>query len=428
MATASGIRIFGSGDSNMIGPGGWACGLINAVCLQSKGALMWAGTDGESGQTSETIVTNMVQRVLPAKPDIVLLMVGTNDGSDLTQTWIPTGVKQIRSIGATCVLCTIYPRNTSNGNTTSVNAWIKSFMAANTDAGVVLADVNAVLDNGQGGWADPADCAPDMLHASMQGAAKAAAAALAVILPLLPAGEAVPVPTDNDPRNLIVNGNFDQGSPTTGVAANWTLEGFHTSINIAPSIGVPAPGTLNGNWQQIAMPSASYFTLASTKMTNLASLGSQAALSLRIKTVGIEANASNSLSISLMDQNGASIMVSPWENGPPNFNNDFADTTWYQEFPIPAGTTSLQLWVSANCDSASSPMTVEIGEVFLHPFISSSATAVPVTPTAPVTTTPATPTEPAAPASTLADTDTIAVSTGSGLVIVSLAELKAYLA
>lgn len=107
------------------------------ACMASQGRLEWGGQFGVPGNTTQQILARVPQ-VIAAKPDICIVLAGTNDNptSD-TYVYLPQIVTALQAAGITPVLATLPPSSSTNALTAGPhnavrirNTWITRYATA----------------------------------------------------------------------------------------------------------------------------------------------------------------------------------------------------------------------------------------------------------------------------------------------------------
>lgn len=230
-----GNRVAFLGDS--ITRGSDTPGLINGSCwptyasVFSKQRIFKARNAGVGGDTTAQMLGRFDTDVTPYRPTVVTIAGGRNDinnGVSLStfQANIAALVAKARTIGATPVLATITPTNSTNRQPTlDWNVWLRFYAASQGLA--ILPFHSALVDPVTGNYL-AAYNSGDNVHPNDAGCALMGKVAAATLAPLL-RDWAPPIPTEvNDTSNLKPDGIFTgtlngNGEPTGWFVANPTL-------------------------------------------------------------------------------------------------------------------------------------------------------------------------------------------------------------
>lgn len=223
---------------------------ITGGVIKSQGALRLGRNGGIAGQQTSPILQRLSNDALRYKPQIVSIMMGTNNlSTDLltaqAELDIESMVQQVLAAGALPILCTIPPTNTvaNQGRCATINAKIGTLAAK---YGVPLVDMFAVLV-AVDGVSYKAGYSGDGTHPQAQAISYMADAWWAVVQPLLPARRKVYAPLDTaDQNNLLANGLFGTFNATTLIPSGLNISGVQGTDNsrtVAPDPLFPAGNT-----------------------------------------------------------------------------------------------------------------------------------------------------------------------------------------
>jgi acyl-CoA thioesterase I len=133
--TVPGRRLAMIGDSMTAGIIGQATPNANNIvqgsplsygCMVSQGRLEWGGQFGVPGETTAQMLARVGQ-VVAARPDLCVILGGTNDGNMNTiKTNIPAIVAALLAAGIEPVLATLPPSSSPNAMTNGPHNWIRN--------------------------------------------------------------------------------------------------------------------------------------------------------------------------------------------------------------------------------------------------------------------------------------------------------------
>lgn len=230
--------------------------LANLSSIVSNQRINHAYNAGVAGDTSAQALARFDTDVIPYSPNIVHVLVGTNDSSLTTAQSIANInaiVQRTLRIGAIAALGTLPPKNTTpseRARVAALNVAIKSYAR---DNGICLIDYQRILlDPATGGYLSSYDSG-DHVHPSDSGFVAMANLCRDSLATVIPAWTPALAIDNGDTNNLIANGLFlDSGATGTG-RASWT-GGTGTGIT---STVVSGDSSIIGNWLKWDMAASS---------------------------------------------------------------------------------------------------------------------------------------------------------------------------
>ncbi|WP_199614421.1 GDSL-type esterase/lipase family protein [Paenibacillus alkalitolerans] len=230
----TGCKVIGLGDSitqadtdlpnNSFGDSSWFMQLI----ARSNGRLRYVRNSGISGNTTAMMLSRLQTDVIAHKPDMCVILGGTNDvgGDVVTSTTIgnlEAMIKMLLAANITPIIGTMPPRGDTLKDTLLVqtNTAIKDLAYRYK---LILLDFHSVLvDPANGNF--KAGYAGDNLHPTSVGSKVMAEYAFEKISPFLPYAETLLPDWNNDPHNMLANGLFITDGDSNGVPDSWISYG-----------------------------------------------------------------------------------------------------------------------------------------------------------------------------------------------------------
>lgn len=323
-----------------------------------KGYLNWAGIlsdqkirymhqSANPGYTTEKILNVSLPALLirPELPSFCVVLGGTNDVGNALP--IPTITANLQAIydrlianNIIPIACTIPPRDGASnfqlGNILKLNAWIRRNAA---NRGYALCDFHRVLT-------DPSTAnfrtgyASDQIHPNSLGAKIMGKEVARAVSELMAAWDPPLSITANDPANLLTNPLFMADTNADGLPDGWTMvagNGATTALeDPAPTDGIV------GKWFTVARASAAGAN-TTVRVSGIAGVnpGDKIGMGFRFKST-LEAGAGKFGVYVYKDKDAATLAMAPLYD----WDRDTDPHTWYGEFAVPSGVTSLQLDLS----------------------------------------------------------------------------------
>lgn len=240
------LGAYGFGNGNAILGDSWA----HMAIWRSGGRCRFLANTGIAGNTSAQMLARWQGDVLAYRPDVVLLMIGTNDivsGGTTTQLAtlmnnIEKMVLQAQAQGVLVVLCTPPARDNAKPETRRAIPYYYRLAEAYD---LPLVDMFAVtVDPAAGGY--KSGYSSDGTHpitvgqAAMGAVAGAVLANLAAYQPRPYLAAYSELTAGNMPANLIRNGSFAQQS--AGVPASWTIDAAGATYLVTGDAAAPFTG------------------------------------------------------------------------------------------------------------------------------------------------------------------------------------------
>lgn len=304
-----------------------------------------------SGYTTKNALSEQVDRIIADNPSKCIVMIGTNDiGLKNTGINFPTesmdNVVQIANKLALAniepIFMTVYPiteGSTLGGNLVEdvhnkvnlFNQFLKRFCA---EQGYQCLDTYSLLVNPVNG--NMSSYSNDGVHTGTWLAYWVAEYVVQQIAHKFPAWKPQLCESNNDPTNLLTNPLFINDSNADGVPDEWIKTGNSLNTSIDPGIDV------FGKWATISSNSyqPSGVTL-SQNVTNGFTAGDTIAIGGRIKAL-VKNREGSTYSCKVMFNGAAQPLYSPMFEFRCTIDGSF-----YQEYQVPAGTTSITVEIGA---------------------------------------------------------------------------------
>jgi lysophospholipase L1-like esterase len=348
----------GSDDSTGFMRPSW----FNIACIKSNQRLLYVKNSAIAGQRTDNMVARFDTDVIAYHPRYCFIMGGTNDLSS-GLNGIPAGstpetlranidwmVTRCKDNNIIPILCTIPPRDDNTipniyTLTNSYNLWLKKYGAKN---GVMVIDMYSII-------VDPATgkyktgFGVDGIHPNYNGLTLMGDLVVAQMNSILPAYGPYLSYSNIDPINMLTNGCFT-GTVTNGVPAGWTANNTAVVTNTVVTDAVAV-----GSMARIQKAGSGIGSLAQTISTGF-SVGDKIMFAGKIKTISL-----NDLSLShdvtlTFDGSTGPVKLQPIAQFQNNINNG---GTWFGQFTVPAGTTSMTVSLNLNAGDG----TVQYGQV-----------------------------------------------------------------
>lgn len=365
--TAQGLRAIAIGSSTTAGTYGsdyaepgvqigesW----FNWLCFLSKQQVRYLHNAAVGGTDSNDMVANLERDVLSKKPDVVFVMVGSNDKDtiplDTCKANIVNIVRRCQAIGARVIMCTVAPRDTSSSFYAALAAWTAAYAGAN---GLRLIDFHAFCIDPTTGAA-VAGTLDDGVHptrARQQAMARFALRQLGIgdavgSLPYMARTQA----DANVIASATVGANMTFGTDTAGIPTGWTRTGVNGAwsmvadpVATAGSTVDGAPGALPGRLAQfVADGAAATNVLQWTSAVALGvgyAVGDKLALSGRMQQAGANADLRSSVNAQFANGGSGQNYRAVYQ-----FSGNFDDGVYYLEFAVPPDATSLRCLLSCS--------------------------------------------------------------------------------
>lgn len=325
------------GGQTLDGQNEWhARSTMTQAVLRSGGRLVFERNAGVWGNTLAQMLARIDADVLAYRPDLVVLMGGTNDctfANPVNTTTVGATyhgiVRAIQATGARVFCCTLPPREDSQlarRNNEAFNRWLWAYCTANR---LDLIDCTApVIDPTDGGYIAGANA--DTLHANTHGGAligQAIADYLAALYPARPLPYAYH--TDENQNLLGGDGTFSVDTNADGVANGWTW----TPGTATATVQRVADSAIVGKWQEMAVTVNAAFTPQFSRVLNSGwSVGDRLRFTGRVKLVSPSGSAG---AYSLLDFGGGNRLS-------PLFGMDESGTYSFSlARTVPVGTTTI---------------------------------------------------------------------------------------
>lgn len=278
-------------------------------------------------------------------PNMVTIAGGTNDYANAVsfatyQSNIQSLVQSCQSIGARPVLCTIPPR-TAGGYQTTIdlwNAWLRRFAEKNR---FPLLDLYSVFADSSGNFAAAYDSG-DGIHPNAAGCLAAGTYAYPLLQALAPPNAPLIALDNVDGNNMLTNGLFL--ASTSNMPTGWTPISAPTGLTKL----VTTKSGVRGNIFKItgASLSGAYGIKLAAGVTTGFAVGDTLALSCLYSNDGAGLQGVVSLN---GGASGTTLLGRPAQTLAEAVVNAFL----YQEFVVPAGTTTLNVTVQASVGTGS---------------------------------------------------------------------------
>jgi lysophospholipase L1-like esterase len=363
-AQAPGPRVAIIGDSKTANfGGGWL-----KIAVQRAAKPLWGGYFATSGFTLAQIQTTHLPTVLAlsgwAKPSACAIDGFTNDvnaggysfaGSQATLLSIATA---LQSAGiAPMLVC--QPPNASATNAADIvkwNAWLRGLGARYRWH---VLDVYAAVANTAGGWQN--NLSGDAKHPNGQGNRIIGAALAPQLAALFPTAQGLLLSRSiGDGSNLLAsNAQLFSGTPSGGVASNWSASGAGCVFTV-----ITSDTSIAGNWQTLNRPqaaTANAFMQLSPAVTTGFSAGDRLAFACLYQTAGFEGgdvNQSAYILLNFYDSGGSVLAVM----NPISSTQSACSVSAlaYDEIMVPAGTASIR--VGAGVNGAATTSTLQLAQ------------------------------------------------------------------
>ena len=346
--TDIGYRIVALGDSitqadsdipnNSFGPISWFMQLI----VRSDGRLKYVRNSAISGNTTSMMLSRLQQDVIAYKPDICIILGGTNDiNLNIAPSKTIANIKEIlnalKTAGITPVLCTIPPRgdNLKDDALTTNNLLIRDL--AFTSRATLLDLYSVLVDPATGRY--KAGLNADNLHLNYTGAKVVSEYVKDVLLSQIPDVRVAVPHVNSSATNLVSNGLFIADSNADGVPDGWITYGsggVTTSITekkgiLGKALKLSAASNNGGN---------RYVEQSINISTGKFSAGDKIAICGRfISEMATDGDVLFGAGLKFSGANSGIVPIKDWKLA-------INPGTFYHEITVPAGTTSLVINMS----------------------------------------------------------------------------------
>ncbi len=344
------------------------------AAIESGGRIFYQRNVGVDGNTSALVLARVQADVIARNPAWCVLMVGTNDIAAAVPlaTYaanVAAIVAALTAAGIRTALCTIPPRGAGEGaaldyGIETFNSWIRGF-AARSD--VVLVDIyRATVDPATAGFL--AIYNADDVHPSVSGAHQMGRTIAAAMLPHL-GGYVPPLASHNvgaSSKSLLPNGVFLGAGTPAGLAVGWT-DYFLGVGNVTPTLRTEA-GVL-GNVQRLLVadtPASGGFTHVCNPA--LWDPGDVVQWSFRCaQNLPVDGGY---WSLALIFETPGSVfrypLPFPLNVDDTTYDQNFALAPCTREFLIPAGATSMTMFLNIAGEPANDGAWIDLAEMSLY--------------------------------------------------------------
>lgn len=367
----AGNRVVFLGDSNMRGGITQTESALDDLRWRSPSIPTWASMlskqrilevkmAGIGGNTIAQMLARFDTDVAPHRPNVVVVMAGTNDTNSSNLTTMTDYADRMNTllakcvgIGARLVVCTIPPNNNVSGapadrktRVAKINAWLRQWAPAK---GIQLIDINALLVN-------PADDTIkteynyDGTHLTEAGYYAAGAKIAAELAPTLPPNLPPLAVSNTDPTNLITNGLF------LGTLASNKPTGWNVGVVAGVTYSLEASTDGSGNWYKMASAGHASTTEVYQTVSGIAG-GRRYAFSGRLK-----ADLTNGSLMVRLRFNTSSATGYEWRPAS-LLLSDVPDGAFYLECVAPSDATTA--FIDIRFGAASSGGTVQVSQMTL---------------------------------------------------------------
>lgn len=309
---------------------------LNWASLMTNSRINYRVNVGISGNTTAQMLARLGSDVISVGCDVCLIMAGTNDAAAAVSVSsyasnIHQMVKQLRDNGIMPVLCTIPPQPTTpTTNPTRrrswdlYNSWLAAYCQRN---GIALVPVaSKLIDPTTGGYLAAYD-GGDGIHPTAAGAKVIGQSIADTLGPLLaPWSPPVSIFQTADASNMLAGGLFLVDTNADGTSDGWSKSGSAVASRVTGDTGIL------GTWQRLVDTVNEFSQITATNVSTGFAVGDVLALSGRVRNDSVGGQVSFTFGL-----NGSGLNVRPVSG----FSVALADSLFYMEMVVPAGTTSV---------------------------------------------------------------------------------------
>jgi lysophospholipase L1-like esterase len=308
----------------------WASLMTNQRCRVVKNA-------GVSGEQASQGLSRFSTDITPYAPTAVVIGFGTNEiavGTSFS-TWktnMIALVAAVKAISATPILMLIPPNDYSapfQASISKFNAWIKTYADAN---GIAVIDVyKPSVDVSDGSFTS--SLTYDGGHANEAGHVAWATAAKTVFESILPPNYPLLAQDNYEPSNLLANGCFYLDSNADGTPDSWTWSGTGSPSLVTDSAA-------QGKWFRFGGSGARSLSQSETVNGTTITVGDTIAVSGKVRAASM--GGTQTYTVTVTFTGGSTGSIKPISG----LTQNLTDGTFYQEYVVPSGTTSITVALS----------------------------------------------------------------------------------